>query len=148
MSGFAAISGNPLGALEDELQNLAAIPVTPAISNFIRKRVRVAMLRAGEDAILVRGDPITPTASASIFAVFRMTMSEQMAGEFRQNDMDCIVDPESVRVAGFPTPLEKNDRVIRWPGDLTKERVFTFVESPMAFVVGDEDVLYRGRVRG
>lgn len=142
------IGGDPISALEDELANLPTAPVPPRIANFIRRRVRVTMTRWGETAILIRGDVVTPDFEINTLAVFRMTRAEDMVGEIDQNAMDVIIDQQALIDSGWPVPMKKGDSIIRWPGDATRERVYTFEETPMTFVIGGEDVLTRGKVKG
>lgn len=142
------IGGDPIAALEDELANLPTAPLPPRISNFIRRRIRVTLRRWGEPALLIRGDLHAPTAEINSLAVFRMTRADEMVGEVNQNSMDVIIDQQALLDGAWPVPMKKGDTIIRWPGDAARERVYTFEETPMAFVIGGEDVLTRGKVKG
>lgn len=141
--GSGAIGGQAFGAVEAVAQAVAVGALDQRKARFVMRRLRLAFKRRGfETCIYTRG-----AQTQNVRTVWAMTRSEELVGEVRQSDMTVFIDAESFEGASMTMPLKKGDKLVRWP-DLTREHVYTTLETPALYTIGDYDVLYRLIVRG
>lgn len=141
--GGSAIGGAAFGAVSTLAEAVATQSISERKAKFVMRRLRLAFRRRGfESAIVTRG-----ASEQNVRSVWAMTRSEELVGEVRQSDMTVFVDAESFAGAAFALPLQKGDRIVRWP-NLAREHVFTTLETPALYTIGASDILYRLIVRG
>lgn len=141
--GSHAIGAQAFGAVEEVAAAVAAGTITERKARFVMKRLRLAFKRRGfESCIYMRG-----AQTHNVRTVWAMTRSEELAGEVRQSDMTVFIDAQSFEGASLTLPLKNGDKLTRWP-DLAREHVYTTLETPALYTIGEYDVLYRLIVRG
>lgn len=141
-----AIGGAAFGGVAEVAAAIAAGAIPDRKAAFICRRLSLAFNRRGAEMALLQR-PGGAGGFVNVRTVWAMTRSEELIGEVRQSDMTVFIAAEDVALSGFPLPLSHGDRVVRWPG-LAREHVFTTLETPALYTIGDKDVLYRLIMRG
>lgn len=114
-------------------------------ARFFRKRLLAMFRRRGaETSKLVRVATNTPI---NVLTVWTMTRAEELVGEVRQSDQTVLVEASAFDGTGWPLPIRKGDRLVRWPQQ-ARESAATVLETPAVHTMDGYDLLYRLIVRG
>lgn len=114
-------------------------------ARFLRTRIRKMFERRGAE--LVRIIDTASGAAINVLSVWRALRAEDLVGEVKQSDLAVVVEALGFEGAGFPLPLKKGVRILRWPG-LDREHVHSALERPAVETMSGYDLLYRMIVRG
>ncbi|MBY0421860.1 MAG: hypothetical protein K2Q06_06115 [Parvularculaceae bacterium] len=145
MSAGGAIGDLAIGDIEAEVAAAVAACVPGERARFIRRRIAAMFVRRGaENARLKR---VEGGATLNVLSVWTMTRAEELVGEVKQSDQTVLIEPTAFDGAGWPLPIRRGDRIVRWPGE-AREAVHTVIETPGVFASGSYDLLYRLIVRG
>jgi hypothetical protein len=143
MSG--AIGDLAIGDIEAAAAAIVAACVPGARARFLRARIAAMFTRRGAElATLKRPEG---AATINVVSVWAMTRAEELVGEVKQSDQTVLIEPTAFDGAGWPLPIRRGDRLVRWRGE-AREATHTVIETPGVFTAGDYDLLYRVIVRG
>lgn len=140
MSG--PIGANPLGALGDEVEALAALgsPQAKRRLNRIIRSIKRIIRRAGETVLIESKDG---TQSVNVRVGVR-TMRDDVAltGGVIIGDYELFIPAKELLAASFNAPIEEGVKIWRFP-DTAAERKIRINREPKILGVEDTAILYR-----
>ena len=140
------IAGAAIGALEDELADLANVPTS------VIPRRRIRFIRRLAKVIALNGDPVIVRKrdredGVSMKVGVRIVRSEDLIGDLEVGDHAFVVPADPLLRGGFGLPLQKDDEIVLSP-NTTKEQVIMVKHKPAAFGLDGVDIVYRGFATG